>query len=301
MSKAEDPAVVVRHVLCARREGLKRMSYRQQGPAHAPQGQEGAPSIICVHGLTRNAHDFDALGAALAATGRRVLAADVLGRGASDWLADPMGYAVPGYVGDMMGLIGRATSSPRQDQVDWVGTSMGGLIGLVLAASPISPIRRLVLNDVGPFLPQAALERIAAYVTAEAPVFDSLEAAEAHYREIHADFGPMTDDDWTALTRHSTVRTEDGAGWRPHQDPAIGAPAAAMPAHDMDLWDVWDQIACPVLVVRGARSDLLTPDVAEEMGRRGPGCTVHTVTGAGHAPTFTTPEINRVVVDFLAG
>lgn len=296
MSKAEDTAITVRHILCARREGLKRMSYRQQGPGHG-----GAPPVICVHGLTRNARDFDGLGAALAGTGRRVMAVDVLGRGESDWLAEPAGYVVPGYVGDMMAVIGRATAPLDQDQVDWVGTSMGGLIGLVLAASPISPIRRLVLNDVGPFLPQAALERIATYVTAAVPVFPSVAAAEAHYREIHADFGPMSDADWAALANDSVVPTEDGQGWRPHQDPAIGVPMTVMPPVDMDLWAQWDQVACPVLVMRGERSDLLAEETVAEMVRRKPDCQVHTVAGAGHAPTFTTPALNKVVVDFLAG
>jgi len=290
------PEILVRHLLCARPEGLKRLSYRQQGPGHG-----GLPSVICVHGLTRNASDFDDLGAVLASTGRRVMAPDVLGRGDSDWLADPMGYAVPGYVGDMMGLIARATAPLGQDGVDWVGTSMGGLIGLTLAASPISPIRRLVLNDVGPFIPKAALEHIATYVTgAPSPVFASLTEAETHYRAVHAEFGPMTDADWAKLTRESVVPVEEGTGWRPHQDPAIGVAVQAVPPDDVDLWTLWDQIACPVLVLRGERSTLLLPETAEEMTRRGPDCRVHTVHGAGHAPAFTTADLIQVVADFLA-
>ncbi|SDE81732.1 alpha/beta fold hydrolase [Rhodospira trueperi] len=296
MSETNATAATVRHVLCARPEGLKRMSYCQWGPGHG-----GHPAVICVHGLSRNAHDFDHLGAALGEAGRRVLAPDVLGRGDSDWLTDSSGYQLPHYVSDMTPLIARATAPLDMDQVDWVGTSMGGLIAMLLAASPQSPIRRLVLNDVGPFVPKAALERIAAYATAAEPTFASLEEAEAHYRQIHADFGPMTDADWNDFTRHSTVQRDDGpGGWLPHQDPGIGDPMRGQEVADVDLWPLWDLIQCPVLVLRGARSDLLTAETAAEMTKRGPNCTVHEVPDAGHAPMFTTAEINGVVADFLA-
>ncbi len=285
-------------VLCARPEGVKRMSFQSWGRfPDADANAAAAPAVICVHGLTRNSHDFDALGPALADAGRRVLAPDVLGRGDSDRLTDPSGYLVPGYVGDMMPLIARA-GSPA---VDWVGTSMGGLIAMAIAAGPLSPIRRLVLNDIGPFVPAAALARIAAYATVPAPVFESLEEAETHYREIHADFGPMSDADWADLTRHSTVPTADGAGWRPHHDPAIGdaMKAAGEPA-DLDLWAIWDLIHCPVLVLRGARSDVLLPETVAEMARRGPGCRVLEVPDAGHAPMFTSERINQAVIEFLS-
>ncbi|MBB4285395.1 alpha/beta fold hydrolase [Roseospira goensis] len=286
-----------RHVLCARPEGLKRMAYREWGQAHSAP-DPALPPVLCVHGLSRNSHDFDRLGATLAeAGGRHVLAPDVLGRGDSDWLADPSGYQVPAYVGDMMALIARAGT----DHVDWVGTSMGGLIAMVIAASPLSPIRRLVLNDVGPFVPKAALARIAESATAPDPTFASLADAEAHYRQIHADFGPMTDADWDAFTHHSTVRRAEDGGWRRHQDPAIGDPMKGVEPADMDLWALWDLIRCPVLVLRGARSDLLLAETAAEMTRRGPPCTVHEVPDVGHAPMFTTAALNRIVADFLAG
>jgi pimeloyl-ACP methyl ester carboxylesterase len=301
MTDADETGAVARHVLCARPEGLKRMAYRQWGtPPTAPD--PALPPVICVHGLTRNSHDFDGLASLMTeAGGRHVMACDVLGRGGSDWLADSAGYQVPNYVGDMSALIARAGT----DHVDWVGTSMGGLIALLIAASPLSPIRRLVLNDVGPFVPKAALARIAGYVTAPAPTFASLDEAEAHYREIHADFGPMTDADWADFTRHSTVPADGGGAWRRHQDPAIGDPMTGVEPADLDLWMLWDMIRCPVLVLRGSRSDLLLPETAEEMRTRGPGrsggCTVVEVPDVGHAPMFTTPEINRTVADFLAG
>jgi len=285
-------------VLCARPEGLKRMAYQAWGPVSGlPGSSTSAPAVICVHGLTRNSHDFDGLGAALAKAGRTVLAPDVLGRGASDRLNDPSGYQVPNYVGDMMSLIARAGG----ETVDWVGTSMGGMIAMAMAAMPGNPIRRLVLNDIGPFVPAAALARIAAYANAQAPTFATLEAAEAHYRDIHADFGPMSDDDWRDLTRHSTVPTDDGSGWRPHHDPAVGAPLTGIEPTDLDLWALWDLIRCPVLVLRGARSDILLSETTDEMTRRGPDCVVHEVPDVGHAPTFTTQAINRLVIDFLNG
>ncbi|WP_299438234.1 alpha/beta hydrolase [uncultured Rhodospira sp.] len=296
MSDASASDAIVRHVLCARPEGLKRMAYRQWGPPHGD-----APAVICVHGLSRNAHDFDHLGAALAEAGRRSLAPDVLGRGESEWLTDSSGYQLPYYIGDMTPLIGRATAPKDMDQVDWVGTSMGGLIAMLLAASPVSPIRRLVLNDIGPFIPKAALERIAEYTTAPEPTFASPEEAEAHYREIHADFGPMTDRDWADLTRHSIVQREDGPGWLRHHDPGIGDPMKGQEQADTDLWGLWGLIRCPVLVLRGVRSDVLTQETAAQMAERHPDCTVHEVPDVGHAPMFTTPEINRLVVDFLSG
>lgn len=282
------------HVLCARPEGLKRMAYRTW-PTPAPTA--AGPAVICVHGLSRNSHDFDGLGESLAEAGRTTLAPDVLGRGASDWLADPSGYQVPGYVGDMMPLIARTGS----EAVDWVGTSMGGLIAMAIAASPLSPIRRLVLNDIGAFVPAQALARIAAYANAPSPVFADLDEAEAHYREIHGDFGPMSNADWRDLTRHSVVPTDDGQGWRRHQDPAIAAPMLGTEPTDISLWPLWDAIRCPVLVLRGARSDVLTAETAAEMIARGPGCVVHEIPDVGHTPTFTTEAVNRVVIDFLNG
>ncbi|MQX35596.1 alpha/beta fold hydrolase [Roseospira navarrensis] len=297
MTRTDETGATARHVLCARPEGLKRMVYREWGPP-ATSPDPALPPVLCVHGLSRNSHDFDELGQTLAeAGGRHTLACDVLGRGQSDWLADSSGYQVPNYVGDMSALIARAGT----DQVDWVGTSMGGLIALVIAASPLSPIRRLVLNDVGPFVPRAALARIADYTTAPPPTFASLDEAEAHFRDIHADFGPMTDDDWQAFTRNSTVLLDDGSGWGRHQDPAIGDPMRGVEPADMDLWMLWDMIRCPVLVLRGARSDLLLPETVAEMKTRGPGCTVYEVAEAGHAPMFTTDALTGVVADFLAG
>ncbi len=168
------------------------MAYAEWGAA------EAARVVLCVHGLTRSGRDFDRLAAALAASGCRVVCPDVVGRGSSDWLEDPAGYAYPQYLADMTALIARLDV----EAVDWVGTSMGGLIGMMLAAQPGTPIRRLVINDIGPFIPKAALARIGDYLGQDQS-FADLEAAEAHLRTVHAPFGPLTDAQWEHLTLHS--------------------------------------------------------------------------------------------------
>ena len=178
---------------------------RAYGLSYADWGTAGpARTVVCVHGLTRNGHDFDHLARVLAAD-RRVLCPDVVGRGLSDPLSNPEDYALPTYIGHMVQLLQKLAL----DEVDWVGTSMGGLIGMGLAAMPESPIRRLVLNDVGPFLPKAALEYINSYLGLDLR-FPSLEALEAHLRDIHAGFGPLTDAEWRHLAEHSAARREDG-------------------------------------------------------------------------------------------
>ncbi|HET6519463.1 MAG TPA: alpha/beta hydrolase, partial [Geminicoccaceae bacterium] len=236
------------------------------GLAYVEWGDPGAPrTVVCVHGLTRNGRDFDALAAALAdAGGMRVICPDVIGRGRSDRLRDPARYGVPTYIGHMIQLLAHLGVG----QVDWVGTSMGGLIGMGLAAATAEngPIRRLVLNDVGPFLPKAAVERIGTYVGG-AYRFDTVEGLEAHLRAVHAPFGPLTDAQWRHLAEHGAWRTDDG-GVAPAYDPAIAEPFRTGQNEDLDLWEHWDRIACPVLVLRGAESDLLPAATAREMTRR---------------------------------
>ncbi|MGH6915710.1 MAG: alpha/beta fold hydrolase, partial [Geminicoccales bacterium] len=201
-------------------------------------------AVICVHGLTRTGRDFDHLARVLAQEAR-VICPDVAGRGLSDPLGDPEHYALPTYVGHMLQLLAKLGLA----EVDWVGTSMGGLIGMGVAASETSPIRRLVLNDVGPFLPKAALERINLYLGLDHR-FASLTALEAHLREIHASFGRLTDDEWRHLAEHSAARREDGRFGLSY-DQRLGIPLKRGPIEDIDLWPVWDQIRCPVLVLRG--------------------------------------------------
>ncbi|MGD9507743.1 MAG: alpha/beta fold hydrolase [Geminicoccaceae bacterium] len=240
-------------------------------------------TILCVHGLTRNAHDFDALAPALARHGARVIAVDVAGRGRSSWLADPQNYRVETYAAhlarlmDVLGL----------GRVDWVGTSMGGIIGMVLAAAPDSRIDRLVLNDIGPAVDSATLAHIRSYLGLDL-MFRDLGEVEAHLRTIHAGFGRLTDAQWAAMARTSSRGTPEGL--QLHYDPAIRAPFMADTAGGIDLWPAWDAISCPTLVLHGADSPLLTGDILAEMRRRRPEIEVVTFAGVGHAPALMAAD-----------
>lgn len=247
--------------------------------------------LVCVHGLTRNGRDFDRLGIAMARD-FRVIEVDVAGRGRSGWLADKSAYGLPTYLKHMAAFLDYRGLS----EVDWLGTSMGGLIGMIMAAQPESPIRRLILNDVGPFIPKSALERIGQHV-GEDPRFRNLQEAAQYFREIYADFGIPDEVGWSELTLHSTVRQE-GGGYSLHYDPAIGEPFRE-PLQDMDLWAVWDAIECPVLVLRGERSDVLTRETAREMTRRGPRAELVEFADCGHAPSLMSEEQIRVVHEWL--
>ena len=249
-------------------------------------------AIVCVHGLTRNARDFDVLARALAGRGARVIAVDVVGRGRSSWLANPEDYVLASYVGHLCRLLERL-EIPR---VDWIGTSMGGLMGMAIAAGEASPIARLVINDIGPFVPKAGLQQIQGYVGADER-FPSLEALESHLRTIHKAFGPLTDAQWRHLAEHSARRTPDG--WRLHYDPAIRAPFLDLAADDIDLWELWDKIACPTYVVHGADSIILQHDTTEQMSARGPKAQVAHFSGIGHAPALMSEDQIRTIAAWL--
>lgn len=273
--------------------GFVRLAWAEWGDATAPR------TVVCVHGLTRNGRDFDVLATALAAAGWRVVAPDVPGRGRSEWLRRPEDYNYVFYLAALAALVGRLAV----DAVDWIGTSMGGLIGIMLAAQPGTPIRRLVLNDVGPFVPKAALERIASYVGQD-PRFDDLPAVEAYLRRVHAPFGTLTDAQWRHLAAHSAAPAGDGR-LRLHYDPAIAQAFKAAPPEDVNLWPVWDAVAWPTLVLRGAASDLLPAETADEMTRRGLAGTrgvvrLRTIAAAGHAPALMAADQIAIVRDFLA-
>jgi pimeloyl-ACP methyl ester carboxylesterase len=276
-------------VQCASGAGLHRVAYREWGDPANPA------VLVCVHGLTRCARDFDSLARALCDR-YRVVCPDVVGRGGSDWLANPMLYGYPQYVADMVTLIARL----NVEQVHWVGTSMGGLIGMALASLPGSPIARMVLNEAGAVVAHAALERIGKYVGAD-PRFPSLEAAEQVVRVNAAPFGPHTDAEWRFLTEVVMRKQPDGS-YRFHYDPKIAEPfRAGMPEGDLDLWPVWDAIRCPTLVIRGAQSDLLTRATAEEMTRRGPRAKLIELPGIGHAPTLMHADQIAIVRGYLLG
>lgn len=279
-------AMLRRSVQCISSGRLHRMSYTQWGEPDNPK------VLVCVHGLTRNARDFDDLARAMS-THCRVICPDVAGRGRSDWLVNKADYAIPAYVQHMVTLIARLDV----EQVDWLGTSMGGLIGMGLASLPENPVRRLVLNDVGPVLAAQSLLRIGEYV-GRAPAFPDLDAATAYVKLISAGFGDLSPAQWHHLTEHSMAPGVDG--WRMRYDPAIGDVLRATPVDgDVALWPIYDAIRCPTLVVRGADSDLLSRGVAEEMTRRGPKAQFVEVPGVGHAPMLMDEAQIAVISQFL--
>jgi pimeloyl-ACP methyl ester carboxylesterase len=267
--------------------GFHRVAYTQWGDSDNPR------VLVCVHALTRNGRDFDTLAAALAGD-YRVVCPDVVGRGASDWLTDKSDYGYPQYLSDMAALVAHLNA----DSVHWVGTSMGGLIGMLLAALPGSPVTRMVMNDVGPLIPKAALERIAGYV-GDDPHFSDLQELDEYLREIYAPFGPFTDEQWQGLVR-SSARALDNAKIGLAYDPGIAEPLKAMPKEDVDLWSTWSKVPCPVLVIRGEQSDLLLADTAEQMTTSGPGAELAVLAGMGHAPTLMSEDQIALVSDWLS-
>lgn len=264
--------------------GAVSLRWTEWGPA------TGKP-VVCVHGLTRNGRDFDALARHLAAQGRRVICPDVPGRGLSGWLPSGALYAVPTYVAVLAPLLGQI------GEYDWVGTSMGGMIGMGLAAMPGVPMRRMVLNDIGPFIPQASLERIRDYLSVPQS-FADIGAVEAYLRRVHAPFGNLSDAEWRHMAEHSARMTADG-GMRLHYDPAIVEPMAAGPLADVDLWPLWEVcVQRPVLVLRGETSDLLLPETAARMAAH-PAVRLATIAGCGHAPALMEPSQIALVAEFL--
>ena len=265
--------------------GFHRVNYWDWGDPANPR------VAICVHGLARNGRDFDVLAEALATT-HRVLAVDMPGRGDSDWLGDPADYVFPTYLTTLTALIARSGA----EVVDWVGTSMGGLLGIAIAAQPGSPIARLVVNDAGPVIEPAALARIGTYVGLD-PTFATFDEIEAYIRTVSAPFGPLTDAQWRHLTATNVRQRGDGR-WGLVYDPGIAVPFRAAPA-PADLWGLWDAIRCPTLVLRGADSDLLSTATAAAMQERGPRATVVEFAGIGHAPTLLNPGQVAPVLEFL--
>ena len=262
---------------------------------HMPAGAITNPvPVVCVHGLTRNGRDFDALAASLTAAGRVVYAVDIVGRGHSDNLPNPALYTYPQYLSDIAILLGKIAAP----QIDWVGTSMGGLMGLMLAAQPRTPIRKLVLNDVGAFIPRAALERLGSYV-GKAPLFDTLTALEAYIRHIHAPFGITRDEDWQHMAATSARTLPDGTLSLAY-DPAIGQVFTTTPLADVNLWGLWPLVKAETLLIRGANSDLLLPETVRMMQQAKPALQVAEIPDCGHAPALIDTAQTSLIRDFLA-
>lgn len=255
-------------------------------------GPPGRTPVLCVHGLTRNGRDFDVLARDLSRD-RTVICPDVVGRGDSDRLTDLKEYGYPRYLADMATLLARLDV----ESIDWIGTSMGGFMGMLLAAQIGHPIRRLVLNDIGPFIPKAALDHIGTYI-GKASAFPDLAAAEAYQRAVAAGFGRLTDAQWRHMAEYMT--RPDGSGGRVlAYDPLIAVAFRDQPTKDVDVWPVYDRIAVPTLVIRGAQSMLLLADTAEEMTRRGPRAQLAMVPDAAHAPALMDADQIAIVRDFL--
>jgi pimeloyl-ACP methyl ester carboxylesterase len=265
--------------------GFHRLHYYEWGDADNPR------VVMCVHGLTRNGRDFDALARALSDR-YRVICPDVIGRGKSSWLTDKEHYGYAQYCADMNALIARSGART----VDWVGTSMGGIIGMLMASHSGAPIERMVVNDVGPFIPKAALERIKQYVGNDI-TFGTVDDAEKYIRCVSAGFGPLSDEQWRHLAETS-VRSEDDGTLKLIYDPLL-AHAFSGPLDDVDMWSIWDNVSCPTLLIRGGNSDLLLTETAEEMTRRGPRAQMIEFEGIGHAPMLMSDDQIEAVRGFL--
>ena len=287
MKVSNSKVFVERSVQSASPCGLHRMAYTEWGERENPQ------VLICVHGLARNGRDFDDLARVMAAD-YRVICPDVVGRGRSDWLRDPLCYGIPQYVSDMLVLIARLDVAT----VHWLGTSMGGVIGMVLASLEGSPITRLLLNDVGPVISPESIKRIGDYI-GRAPKFASYVEAEKYIRLVSAPFGALTDAQWRHLTESSLRPTADGQ-LEMRYDPAIAESfRRATATGEIDLWPIYDRIRCPTLVLRGAESDLLTLETVQAMAARGPHPRVIEVPGVGHAPMFMDAAQIDIVRNFF--
>jgi pimeloyl-ACP methyl ester carboxylesterase len=291
------------YVSCPDPAGSHRMAYWQWGSTDA------AHVVVCVHGLSRQGRDFDVLARALVERSPRplrVVCPDVAGRGRSDWLSDPMGYGIPTYAGDMLQMLRQLHTAAPVRTLDWVGTSMGGLIGMAMAGRPDlplpAPVRRLVLNDVGPVIQWSALQRIGTYL-GNTGKFDTVQQAADAMWQISQGFGPHTPDQWLALSQAMVKPLADG-GFTLHYDPSIAVPfrtldEAAAKAGQAALWSLYDGIRARTLLLRGAQSDLLSPETAQEMTRRGPRAQLVAFEGVGHAPTLIAPAQVEAVASFL--
>jgi pimeloyl-ACP methyl ester carboxylesterase len=286
----------IKSVQCLSLAGLHRMSYKEWGDESNPN------VLLCVHGVTRVGDDFDNMARALAGD-YRVICPDIVGRGRSDWLRNPQLYVLPQYVSDIVTLLARVLPDEHQ-QVDWFGTSMGGLIGMGLASLPGNPIRKLVLNDIGPVLAPQALQRIGDYVGQDLR-FDSFEAGAKFVRDVSVSFGAHTDEEWHKLAADVLRKDKDGK-WVRHYDMGLALPfRSATPesaaADQTMLWAAYDAITCPTLLVRGADSDLLSPETARLMTQRGPKAQLVEIPTVGHAPTFIHDDQIHIAKQFLLG
>ncbi|MFL5505820.1 MAG: alpha/beta fold hydrolase [Gemmatimonadales bacterium] len=273
-------------VRCLDPHGFHWMRYSEWGDRANPR------VLVCVHGLTRNGRDFDHVAQALS-DAYRVVCPDMAGRGRSDWLRDPADYNYPVYCTDLVTLLAQLGA----ENVDWLGTSMGGILGMILASMPASPVRKLVMNDVGSVIPKAAIERIGQYLGKDPP-YDSIEALEQDLRRV-SPFGKLTDEQWRHLAVTS-AKQDDKGQWRFRYDPGIAVNFHAAPPADLDLRAYWNAMHGPVMVIRGENSDLLTAPILEDMRKR-PRTEALVIPDTGHPPMLMDDVQAGAVRRFLLG
>lgn len=285
-------------------EGFHRVAYTEWGKAN-----DTATGIICVHGLTRNKHDFDGLAHYLSIRDHHIFCPDIVGRGDSDWLKNPLHYTYEQYISDMTVLIART----QKTDITWIGTSMGGLIGMVLASYAKSPIKRLILNDVGPQIPVKALARLSKYTGLD-PDFSSVDDAKNYYKSIYKDFGHLTEEEWLNITLHNIREVAPGKFISKMDHGVKLAPAKSKIAwqsllhplkalegslFDIDLWAIFRQVTCPLLVIHGSHSDLLLPSTIEKMKNIHPNMQVIDIPDAGHAPLLKDPNHQEMIYKWI--
>ncbi len=276
----------IKQIICANPHGTHKLVYTDWGN---PENQN---VLVCVHGLTRNGRDFDFLAKALSRH-YRVICPDMVGRGKSDWLEQAENYNYSTYIADMLSLL----SQLGLQKVDWLGTSMGGIIGMIIAAQFPQRIRRLILNDVGAAIPQKALQRIGGYLQTEQTFFASIDAVETYLRHIHAPFGQLSDEQWRHFAIHGSY-TEGGRYYLAY-DPKIAYIFGESINQDVELWDIWKNIKIPVLIIHGLESDILTQGILEKMRENRSELTVVHCIKVGHAPALTTVEQIDVIGRWL--
>ncbi len=273
-------------VRCISRHGFHHVAFREWGKTSATD------NLLCVHGLTRNSRDFDMLAQSMSRS-RRVVCADLVGRGKSDWLRDPSDYHLLQYNMDITVLAAHVGF----ESIDWIGTSLGGLMGISLAGIENAPIRRLIINDVGPEIPHAALRRITSYAGRKHR-FGSIEEVELHLRTTLSPFAPMTDRNWATMARHSSVR--DGGEYRMHHDPDIMQNFRRyFMFMNFNLWKYWNRIKCPILILRGRDSDFLTDRILRNMVAAQPNADVVEFDNVGHTPTLNAPGQIEPIIRWL--
>lgn len=280
-------------VNCLSPTGSHKMAYYEWGSA------DNNNVLICVHGLSRSGRDFDALARVLSSD-YRIICPDVVGRGQSDWLTDPLYYSIPQYVSDMLTLVQQVQAT----KLSWFGTSMGGLIGICMAAMPQNAISALLINDIGPKIELAGLQRIGSYV-GRPDSWAQLDDAIAYIQQVSASFGEHTPALWREFALSVLKQRPDGQ-WVLHYDPQISqgfksSSIDVLQAGEQALWLAYDAIHCPTLVVRGEQSDILSESTVVQMQQRGPCAKSITIPRVGHAPTFMQAEQIQIAVSFFLG